>query len=243
MKNILKMMIAFAMVGMLSGCSAVVADKREDYSNKTLTGMISEINNTTLTLELGKLKKADKSETEKEQPVQNNDGQIAGESDGQIPQEFNGEKPELPEDFDGQMPQNGQGQMMHGHGNMEGTEEIVQMPDAFNGQMPEDIDGERPKFPEDFDGQMPQGTTGQMNEGNNGQMMKKPEMVTNTTAYTFKKKSGTATIDIRDVTVTLADGSAGTSADLKQGDVVKITVDENNDVSSVTVYQVEAVEE
>jgi hypothetical protein len=58
------------------------------------------------------------------------------------------------------------------------------------------------------------------------------------TEYTFNKKSGTATIDIKGVEVTLADGSIGTADDLQVGDVVRIVVDENNDVSSVTVYQV-----
>ena len=251
MKNILKMMIMMLLVGLLSGCNAVIADKKEDYSNKTLTGMISEINGTVLTLELGKLKKSKQSKTENDQ--------IPQMSEGQIPQEFNGEKPELPEDFDGQLPENNQGQMMHGPGQMGGSEERPQKPEGFNGEMPEDfngekpedMNGERPQLPEDFDGQFPEDFSGQlpedfkeqMNEGGNSEFMQKPEKSSSTTVYTFKKKSETATIDLKNVTVTLADGSSGTISDLNIGDVVQIKVDENNNASSVIVYQVETVEE
>ena len=231
MKNLFKTLLALSLIIGLSACSAVVAEKKEDYSNKTLTGMISEIDGTSLTLELGKLKKVDNEENQ-ESP------QLPEMDEGQMPQFNEGEMPEPPVDeqgnpiegFNGERPEGFSGQRPE-FGKWENNGEMPK------GELPEGMDGQRPELPEDFTGQMPEGGPGQMMEGE-GNRPQMPGMVKEETTYTFKRKSGTATIDIKDIAVTLADGTTGTIEDLKIGDVVKITVDDNNNVSSVTAFNV-----
>ena len=228
MKKILKMMVIVMVISILSGCSAVIADEGADYSNKTLTGQISEIDGSKLTLELGKLKKnKETQETTGQAPM------MPEGFDGQLPEDFDGE---LPEDFNGQPPmmqgQTGEqgGQMMEGNRPEKPQDFNGQRPQMENGEMPELPDGQMPQLPEgempeDFNGQMPQGFPGQMDQNKK-------------TTYTFEKKSDTASIDVGDVEVTLSDGSIGTVDDLKVGDVVQITVDGNNKVTSLTVYEI-----
>ena len=144
MKKMLKTILALSMIVVLSACSAVIAEKKEDYSNKTLTGQITNIDNTTVSLDLGKLKKSDKNE-------ETNEEQMPDDFSNQVP-EFNGE---MPEDFNGQMPDNfgPQGGMMQSSG---------QKPD---GQMPEGFDGQKPDLPEDFNGEFPEGFEGEKPQG------------------------------------------------------------------------------
>ncbi len=261
MKKFIKILLPLTMVLFLSACNTVIADNTPDHSGQTLTGVITSIDGTQVSLTLGKLKENDKG------------FQMA---QGNMPAFENGEMPEgeLPEFTQGQMPEMGNGQMPQGpHGMMpghpgmpmQGTDEEGQMP-AWNegeapelpegsthmtpGQMPPFENGEMPEMPSFENGElpelpegelpgmadseMPSFGNGQMRTGKGGQMQ---------LTYTFKESEKTDTIDLKDCTVTLADGTSGTFEDLKVGDVIRIIVSKENIVESVRVYQIENQEE
>lgn len=245
MKKILMMMIIMMFITVLTGCSTIVANDDTDYAGKTLTGQISEISGTKLTLHLGKLKK-------------NKETQELTQELPQMSEDFSAQGPmmEKPDNGqDGQMPENETGQMPQDFGGFKpGTNntEKPQLPKDFNDMKPEMDDTDRPELPQDFNGQMPpqmmegegqnkpfmNKENGQMSEGFPGMMKEN-----NKTTYIFKMKDDTAAIDVGQVTVTLADGSIGSVTDLKVGDVVEIAVDENNKVYSLTVYEVSEIVE
>lgn len=235
MKKMFKMIFVLTLLVSLSACSAVIAEKRENYAGKILTGQISEIDDTTVYLQLGKLKKADNDEMKDDLQ--------------QMPQFEDGEQPELPEDFDGQMPEDLKGEAPAGSNDqMPGQfgPRSGNRPEMTEGERPEKaegLEGERPQMPEGFEGQMPQGDPGQMTGEGDSMMPQMKGMKLNSTVYTFKKKSQTASIDLKGAQVTLSDGSSGTVSDLKTGDVVQITVDENNNVASVFVVEVNEITE
>jgi len=228
MKKIIKAISGILLITLLCACNTVVGENKTDYSNKTLTGQIAEINGTTVTLNLGKLSKdkSTKSSTGEMQAPQGMPGQM---SEGEAPQMTEGEVPEMPE---GEMPQMSEG-------------EVPQMPE---GEMPAFENGERPEKPQG--GMMPQGMSdenfdpSQMSGGPQGGMMPGSEQSNKqNVSYKFKLKDDTAVIDLGDMTVSLADGSEGSISDLKVGDVVQIVVDSNNSITSITQYNVSEVEE
>ena len=245
MKKIWKMIFVLSILVGLSACSAVIAEKGEDYSGKTLTGQINEIEGTTVYLQLGKLKKAENNEMP----------EMSGDFEGQMPQFDGSEIPEMPDGFDFEMPEDFEGsapegsfdQMPGQFGSQNGNMPEIpngqrpERPEGFNGERPEGLDSERPEMPEGFDGQMPQGNPGQMTNEGGGGMSQMPNMEQGKTVYIFKKKSQTVSISLKGAEVTLADGSIGTVSDLKVGDVVQIVVDENNNISSVTVCEISEV--
>ena len=192
MKKCLKTILGILLITLLSACSTVIADNNADYSNQTLTGQITEINGSTITLTLGKVKENE------------------SESDAQFPQMSEGmTKPEDDENFD--------------------PSQMGEMPEGFDpsqmGERPELGEGE---MPEDFDpSQMGEKPEGGMQNGFGRQQ---------TITYTFKAKKGSAVITIGECEVTLADGTDASVSDLQVGDVVAISIDENNTVTSISVY-------
>ena len=320
MKKLLKLSLALTMVLFLSACSAVAAENKADYSDRTLTGKITSINGNTLTLQIGKLKQDDSAMDGQMdqfgQGVMASDGQLPTDGEmpemgqfpmmeeGQMPDFENGEMPQLAQGqfpTDGEMPQSGSGFPPFGQGQMnENDGETSQFPEGdtaqgnfpqMNGmgpkmgrrgdmsQMPQS-DGTAPSFeqgelPEMGDGQMPdmgqfptteegqipdfengempqfgQGqfsADGQMSQMNEGQMpmmgMGQGMNGQMSGSYTFKEGNETVTIDIGNVSVSLADGTTGSASDLKVGDVVSIIVDQNNEVASVKVFTVNNEEE
>jgi len=254
MKKIIKTISGILLITLLCACSTVVGENKTDYSNKTLTGQIAEINGTTVTLNLGKLSKdkSIKSSTGEMQAPQGMPGQM---SEGEAPQMTEGEVPEMP---DGEMPQMSEG-------------EVPQMPE---GEMPAFENGERPEKPQGgmmsqgqkpemngsgFDpSQMTEGSQTEMSQGmpdenfdpsqmsggpHGGMMPGSEQSSKQNVSYKFKLKDDTAVIDLGDMTVSLADGSEGSISDLKVGDVVQIVVDSNNSITSITQYNVSEVEE
>lgn len=298
MKKLLKLSLALTMVLFLSACSAVAAENKADYSDRTLTGKITSINGNTLTLQIGKLKQDDSAMDGQMdqfgQGVMASDGQLPTDGEmpemgqfpmmeeGQMPDFENGEMPQLaqgqfPTDGEtsqfpegdtaqGNFPQmNGMGPKMGRRGDMsqmpqsDGTApsfeqgelpemgdgqmpDMGQFPTTEEGQIPDFENGEMPQFGQgqfSADGQMSQMNEGQMpmmgmGQGMNGQM---------SGSYTFKEGNETVTIDIGNVSVSLADGTTGSASDLKVGDVVSIIVDQNNEVASVKVFTVNNEEE
>ena len=239
MKKLFKMISVLLILVGLCACSAVIAEKGEDYSGKMLTGKVNDIEGTVVYLQLGKLKKAENSEMP-EMPL---------DSEGQMPQFNDGEKPELVEDFGGQMPEDLEGTAPEGSDDqMPGQfgPHSGNRPEMLEGERPErpeDLDGERPQMPEGFEGQMPQGDRENRTGAENGTMPQMQNGKQGKAIYTFKEKSQTASIDLKDAVVTLADGSSGTVSDLKAGDVVQIAVDGNNNVSSAAVVEVSEITE
>gem|GEM_PF-5640350 len=228
MKKIIKTISGILLITLLCACSTVVGENKTDYSNKTLTGQIAEINGTTVTLNLGKLSK-NKNTQENTGEMQAPQGMPGQMSEGEAPQMTEGEVPEMPE---GEMPQMSEGEV----------------PQMSQGEMPAFENGERPEKPQG--GMMPQGMPdenfdpSQMSGGPHGGMMPGSEKSSKQkVSYKFKLKDDTAVIDLGDMTVSLADESEGSISDLKVGDVVQIVVDSNNSITSITQYNVSEVEE
>lgn len=235
MKTCLKTMLLLFIAISLSACSAVVADNSIDYSGQTLTGQISGINGNMITISLGKVKENDNDLKEDFMNKQDQmDGQMMegtenfehpqmGEKpelpEGEMPQMPDGEMPELP---DGERPQDG---MMKPEGDTEG----------FQGRQGRK---EKPEGTENFDPsqleERPEKMDGQFNHGDMKQFQQ---------TYTFKIKKGEASIAVGDCVITLADGSQGSLSDLKIGDVISITVGQNNEVTNITVYNIVEDEE
>ena len=88
MKKLLKLSLALTMVLFLSACSAVAAENKADYSDRTLTGKITSVNGSSVTLQIGKLKQDDAAMGQMPQM-----GQF--QANGEMPQ-MSGELPELP---------------------------------------------------------------------------------------------------------------------------------------------------
>ena len=230
MKKIGLLMISMFLLIMICGCDAKIADNNVDYSGQTLKGQIDAIDKTTVDLTLGKLKE--------------NDGFMQGGADGNAmpmdPGEMpEGERPELPEGVDPfngeERPEMPEGMEPFGNGE---KPELPEGIEPFNGEeRPEGMEpfgnGERPELPEGVDPfndeerpEMPEASfPGQMGPGDM------------TPSYTFTPGSKTARIDLKGASVILADGSQGSLDDLKEGDIVEITVGENNQVETVTVYE------
>ena len=272
MKKSIKTLLPLTMVLFLSACNTVIADNTPDHSGQTLTGVITSIDGTQVSLTLGKLK-------ENDMGFQMTQGNMPAFENGEMPSFENGELPEMPDgempQFEqGQMPEMNNGQMLQGpHGMMPGhpgmpmqgtdeegqmpawnedeapelpegstqmtpgqmppfeNEEMPEMPSFENGELPELPEG---KLPEMAEGEMPSFGNGQMRTGKGGQMQ---------LTYTFKESEKTDTIDLKDCTVTLADGTSGTFEDLKVGDVIRVIVSKENIVESVRVYPIENQEE
>ena len=156
MKKLLKLSLALTMVLFLSACSAVAAENKADYSDRTLTGKITSVNGSSVTLQIGKLKQDDAAMGQMPQMGQfQANGEMPEMTEGEMP-EFNGEAPafgqgQMPE-TDGEVPQmNGMGPMMPGRGERIQMSETDQLP--TDGQMPQMAEGEMPEM---TDGQMPQ---------------------------------------------------------------------------------------
>ena len=156
MKKLLKLSLALTMVLFLSACSAVAAENKADYSDRTLTGKITSVNGSSVTLQIGKLKQDDAAMGQMPQMGQfQENGEMPEMTEGEMP-EFNGEAPafgqgQMPE-TDGEVPQmNGMGPMMPGRGERRQMSETDQLP--TDGQMPHMAEGEMPEM---TDGQMPQ---------------------------------------------------------------------------------------
>ena len=139
MKKLLKLSLALTMVLFLSACSAVAAENKADYSDRTLTGKITSVNGSSVTLQIGKLKQDDAAMGQMPQMGQfQANGEMPEMIEGEMP-EFNGEAPafgqgQMPE-TDGEVPQmNGMGPMMPGRGERRQMSETDQLP--TDGQMP-----------------------------------------------------------------------------------------------------------
>ena len=184
MKKLLKLSLALTMVLFLSACSAVAAENKADYSDRTLTGKITSINGSSVTLQIGKLKQDDAAMGQMPQMGQfQANGEAPEMAEGEMP-EFNGEAPafgegQMPE-TDGEVPELPSGDMTQGEApQMNGMEPMMpgrgerrqmsetgqlptdgQMPQMTEGEMPEMTDGQMPQFngeaPAFGDGQMPQ---------------------------------------------------------------------------------------
>lgn len=177
MKKFIKILLPLTMVLFLSACNTVIADNTPDHSGQTLTGVITSIDGTQVSLTLGKLKENDKSS----QMMQDN---MPAFENGEMPQLPEGEMPsfengELPEMSDGEMPQFEQGQMpemnngqmpQSPHGMMPGGPGMPTQGTSEEGQMPSWNEGEAPELPEG-ETQM---TPGQMPPFENGEMPEKP---------------------------------------------------------------------
>jgi len=253
MKKLLKLSLALIMVVFLSACCAVTAENKADYSDRTLTGKITSVSGSSVTLQIGKLKQDDAAMGQMPQM-----GQF--QANGEMPQ-MNGELPELPSGdmTQGEPPQmNGMGPMMErpaGKGRMPQTGQLPnegeapqmaegqppfdgqlpadrQMPDFGNGEMPQ-MNGELPELPSGdmVQGEVPQMAEGQMPQMGSGRAMK-GQM---SGSYTFKEGKETLTVDLSDADISLADGTMGSVSDLKIGDVVSIDIDANGEVTSAKV--------
>ncbi len=156
MKKLLKLSLALTMVLFLSACSAVAAENKADYSDRTLTGKITSVSGSSVTLQIGKLKQDDAAMGQMPQMGQfQENGEMPEMTEGEMP-EFNGEAPAFGEgrmpETDGEVPQmNGMGPMMPGRGERRQMSETDQLP--TDGQMPQMAEGEMPEM---TDGQMPQ---------------------------------------------------------------------------------------
>jgi len=156
MEKLLKLSLALTMVLFLSACSAVAAENKADYSDRTLTGKITSVNESSVTLQIGKLKQDDAAMGQMPQMGQfQANGEMPEMTESEMP-EFNGEAPAFGEgrmpETDGEVPQmNGMGPMIPGRGERRQMSETDQLP--TDGQMPQMTEGEMPEM---TDGQMPQ---------------------------------------------------------------------------------------
>ena len=264
MKKFIKILLPLTMVLFLSACNTVIADNTPDHSGQTLTGVITSIDGTQVSLTLGKLKENDMSS----QMMQDNmpafeNGEMPSFENGELPEMPEGEMPQfeqdqMPEMNNGQMPQGPHDMVPGGPGMpMQGTGEEGQMP-SWNegeapelpegeaqmtpGQMPPFENGEMPEMPSFENGEMPELPEGELPSFGNGQMMTGRGAQMKLT-YTFKESEKTDAIDLKDCVVTLSDGTSGTFEDLKIGDVIRVIVSKENIVESVRVYQIENQEE
>ena len=110
MKKFIKILLPLTMVLFLSACNTVIADNTPDHSGQTLTGVITSIDGTQVSLTLGKLK-------ENDMGFQMAQGNMPAFENDEMPEFAEGELPEMPE---GELPEFAQGQM----------------PEMNNGQMP-----------------------------------------------------------------------------------------------------------
>lgn len=225
MKKIVTVSLFCILLLSLCGCNAVIDDHEEDYSNQTLTGQITQIDGTEVTLALGKLKEENSPMEQMQMP----DFSMMEKPEGMEGFGFPGSREEddsmseLPEDFKGEKPDNF-------------NDERPEKPGSDNMNKPQDMDGSAfpgpredggtpPELPEDFDSQMPFMDDGSM-----------PGMMSVT--YTFKEGKDTADIQLKDTEVILEDGSIGSVSDLNTGDVIQIVIGDHNTIESIQVYPI-----
>ena len=165
------------------------------------------------------------------------------------PTNEDGTMPEPPVGFEGMPQMSEDGTLPEDSGN---TQFQGRRGQGFRGQMnstegAEDTMpefGQRPQMNEDgtmpeFNGEMP--TDGTMPGFGNRQGMNNGQTNNSQGTYTFNAKNKTAEIKLKDVEVTLADGTVGSLSDLKVGDVIEVVVGNNNGIESIKVYSISEV--
>ena len=165
------------------------------------------------------------------------------------PTNEDGTMPEPPVGFEGMPQMSEDGTLPEDSGN---TQFQGRRGQGFRGQMnstegAEDTMpefGQRPQMNEDgtmpeFNGEMP--TDGIMPEFGNKQGMNNGQTNNSQGTYTFNAKNKTAEIKLKDVEVTLADGTVGSLSDLKVGDVIEVVIGNNNGIESIKVYSISEV--
>ena len=165
------------------------------------------------------------------------------------PTNEDGTMPEPPVGFEGMPQMNEDGTLPEDSGN---TQFQGRRGQGFRGQMnstegAEDTMpefGQRPQMNEDgtmpeFNGEMP--TDGTMPGFGNRQGMNNGQTNNSQGTYTFNAKNKTAEIKLKDVEVTLADGTVGSLSDLKVGDVIEVVIGNNNGIESIKVYSISEV--
>lgn len=165
------------------------------------------------------------------------------------PTNEDGTMPEPPVGFEGMPQMSEDGTLPEDSGNTQfqgrrgqGFRGQTNSTEGAEGTMPEF--GQRPQMNEDgtmpeFNGEMP--TDGTMPGFGNRQGMNNGQTNNSQGTYTFNAKNKTAEIKLKDVEVTLADGTVGSLSDLKVGDVIEVVVGNNNGIESIKVYSISTV--
>lgn len=220
MKKLISTFCALAMVFAMTGCQQQTDSTEStdvvDYSNTSLTGKVTAVDGTVVTLQLGEL-----AETDMTMP------------EGQDPGAGNDEIPSMPSDEDGasngeidQLPTGGSDNTLTElpTGDAEGA--ISELPSGETGDTPPDLpSGEQ-------DAGEAGGTPPDMPNGEGGGMA----MGGNMTSFTAGDE--TATIDLTGATVNAEsmDGTVDSSIDdITVGDILVVNVGENNTVTTVTI--------
>lgn len=220
MKKLISTFCALAMVFAMTGCQQQTDSTEStdvvDYSNTSLTGKVTAVDGTVVTLQLGEL-----AETDMTMP------------EGQDPGAGNDEIPSMPSDEDGasngeidQLPTGGSDNTLTElpTGDAEGA--ISELPSGETGDTPPDLPsgeqgaGEAGSTPPDI----PNGEGGGMAMGGN--------------MTSFTAGDETATIDLTGATVNAEsmDGTVDSSIDdITVGDILVVNVGENNTVTTVTI--------
>lgn len=222
--------VALALIAALSGCTAT-----QDYSNTTLTGQVTAIEGTTITVQLGEMTEDATGGGEAPSGEAPSGDAPSGEApDGEAPsgdapsgdastgsggEASDGTPPELPDGATAQG--NGEGETSAGEAPADAGE--APSGEAPSGEAPS---GEVPSG-EASSGEAPSGDVpaGGQGGGMGG-------------GSTFTAGDETATLDIADATITTSAMEGATNAtidDLAVDDIVTIEVGDNNTVTNVTV--------
>lgn len=212
---------------LLAGCTANKSAATTDYSNQTITGKITSIDGSEVSLQLGEL-----SSSEQNQPMGTPPDQSSDSSSSDGTQQTPPEKPD-----DDSTDTDGTTSPSQGQQNSDGSQQTPpSMPSGgtnSNGQMPAPPDQSNGNS---SDGSMP--TPPDQSSNSDGTQQTPPSMPGNAQmggggfGQEFTATDGTATIDLTNTTVS--------TNDLEVGDVITVVFGDSNTISSVEVVNVSA---
>ena len=214
MKKTAIILCTLLMMATRAGCGET------DYSNTTVTGQVTEIDGTKVTLQLGEMEEMELPED------------MADMFDGEMPsmpEGMTGEVPSMPEGGMGEMPGMPEGQQGGDSGwSVQDGSEVPTMPEGELGEMPElpeGATGETPSMPEGGMGEIPDMS------GQGGGMMQGG-------MSNFTAGDETLTIDLADATISFGFGQMTMEGDISmisEDSILVVEFGDNNTVISVTV--------
>ncbi len=236
MKKFVSALCALTLALTATGCQSTAS--AEDYSNSTLTGEVTDVNGSTVTLQLGEL---NQSSADSGKPT----GEKPDNADDHTP-------PELPEQSDskeagGSQPENGQPPQGAPNGQMPGGSDGQQPPEKPDGPPPTD----------NADGDSSDSAKNDSDSGNTDNSNAADDKNSDRTApsempagqpggapnggTSFEAGEETAKVDLSDAEITVEENGKtqdGSLDDIDDGDILVIEFGDDNTIESVTIKAV-----
>ena len=213
MKKLISIFCAAAMALSLAACGAKVDTP---YAGQTITGKVTALDGTSVTLALGELAEAAAPGSDDQQP-----SEIPG-GNGQTGQQPTGTPPEKPDDPSGG-DQTGQQPPEKPDGGNDPQNE--QPPENAEDGSSQQVDGQPPEPPTDNGNGQPDGTPPDIPEGGMGG------------SSSFTESGETAVIDLSNAVVT-KNGETISSTELAVGSIVQVTFDDTGSAATVEIVSV-----